>query len=841
MIVWWFLTVVLGWITFPFSFWLFHRLPDRGYTVSRALGLLATSYLLWIGASLQILPNDLAGIALTILIICAFSAWLTLRTTGRTAELINFIQRNWRLILTSELLFALTFIGWSTLRAFAVGKIMEVGGEKFMEMAFLNGILHSAHFPPMDPWLSGYAISYYYFGYVMMNVLTQVSGALAGVAFELYDALLFSLTCLGAFGLVYNMVRANRFDRRGAISAGLLGAVLTAIMGNLQGLLEALYSRGWLPVNLANWLAIPDFPSHAQITGSLYAGSFWGWGWRASRVINDLDLAGRSMALNPITEFPNFSFLLGDNHPHVLGLPFALLAAAAGLHFLLSANSSQNIINVRVVFFAWIIGSLIFLNTWDFPIYLGLALLAWLVGKSAAAGRVTWPILWDTARLGITMLLCSTGFYAIFLLSFSSQAGGILPYTFPPTRLVQYLVMFGPFILILAGFLPASLYIQNRASAHPFTLKWLVSRWLRLSAGIFLLFAGLLLITSLVIWIDGLRGGHLALDLTPYFGSDNILVTLLQVLAQRAFNPWLSILLITLIFFSAAGIHLTIRSSAKPESDAHGFPTQAILPVESGLIFARLIGLIGLTLTFCVEFFYLRDGFGVRMNTVFKFYFQGWVLMACAAAYAIWWMINIKVKGFPRLVKTAYLASSLLIILAGMVYPLMGIYSRTEGFSTSPNLDGTSELRRQNPDDWAAIDWLTAHGQVGDHVPVLLEAPGTSYTYAGQISAFTGFPTLLGWASHELQWRGSYDVQAQREPVISEIYTTPDASTALQLLRGYAVDYVILGDTERSYIRAQCALPGKGCSPSSAEDKFNQTLTPVFQQGNTVVYAVPPS
>ena len=58
----------------------------------------------------------------------------------------------------------------------------QPGGEKFMEIAFLNAILNSQHFPPLDPWLSGFAISYYYFGYVMMAVLTRLSGAVSGVA-----------------------------------------------------------------------------------------------------------------------------------------------------------------------------------------------------------------------------------------------------------------------------------------------------------------------------------------------------------------------------------------------------------------------------------------------------------------------------------------------------------------------------------------------------------------------------------------------------------------------------------------------------------------------------------
>ena len=193
-------------------------------------------------------------------------------------------------------------------------------------------------------------------------------------------------------------------------------------------------------------------------------------------------------------------------------------------------------------------------------------------------------------------------------------------------------------------------------------------------------------------------------------------------------------------------------------------------PAGAGLLFARLLALAGLALTFSVEFFYLRDGFGLRMNTVFKFYFQGWVMLACASAYALWWLARAGMRA-PSC-GSCCTAGSAVLILAGLVFPLAGVFSRTNGFASAPDLDGTSDLRRENPDDWAAIDWLDANGLEEGRPPVLLEAPGKSYTYEGRITAFTGFPAVLGWAIHEMQWRGSYTEQGRREPVIAEIYTT---------------------------------------------------------------------
>jgi uncharacterized membrane protein len=252
--------------------------------------------------------------------------------------------------------------------------------------------------------------------------------------------------------------------------------------------------------------------------------------------------------------------------------------------------------------------------------------------------------------------------------------------------------------------------------------------------------------------------------------------------------------------------------------------------------FAALLFLCGLGLTFVVEFIYLRDTFGVRMNTIFKFYYQAWVMLACASAYGIWWMLR-DVDRLGTAIQSAFLVGTALLVAAGMVYPVMATYSRAGGFETEPDLNGAINIARSHPDDWAAIEWLRANA--GSSVPVILEAPGGSYAYEGRISAFTGYPAVLGWALHESQWRGNYVEQGKREPDIQTIYTTRDDQLALDLLHGWDVDYVVVGPPERRYVEELCSAPGRQCAPAEALQKFDSLLNPVFQQGRTTVYRVP--
>ncbi len=158
-LLWYLLISVLGWLTLPLTYKLLPALPERGYTLSRALGWLLWGYLFWLLASLGVVHNDISGQVLALLVLAAASGWALHSLDW--AELRAWLRAHRGLIFSVELLFFLAFAGWAAVRA-ANPEI--VGTEKPMELAFINAILRSPTLPPNDPWLSGYAISYYYFG-----------------------------------------------------------------------------------------------------------------------------------------------------------------------------------------------------------------------------------------------------------------------------------------------------------------------------------------------------------------------------------------------------------------------------------------------------------------------------------------------------------------------------------------------------------------------------------------------------------------------------------------------------------------------------------------------------
>jgi len=876
ILIWWLLMQILGWLALPTAMRIFRWLPDRGYSFSKALGLLLVSYFLWMGASTGLLNNDLGGILFSFLLVAAISTWFYLRCKATILpDIRSFLRDKWKLIVTVEVLFAVVLVGWAIFRAYVPFKIENTSGEKFMETAFQNAILRSNHFPPLDPWLSGFGISYYYFGYVMLAMLTRLSGAVSGVAFDLYDSLLFALTFIGSFGLVYNMVAFSlqRRHKEGDVppssgpplAAGVLGGMLVTVMSNLEGVLESLHASGVLPDSFWNWINIPDL-AKATVTGSWYPGDVFWWWWHASRVLADQGLLGQKVT-QPIDEFPFFSFLLGDNHPHVLALPFVLLCIGLAFNLLLRQIGKKQTTAMEdsgsepqprspwwnpvafaldndwllFVFSALILGSLGFLNTWDLPIYLGVVMLAYGMGQVMLKGRLDRETVLRSISFGVGLGVLSVLLYFFFYLSFSSQAAGVLPYVFPPTRLPQYLVMFGTFILLIGCFLVA--YIrqpgEQRGQHLKLALTWFW-RILLVCIGLYLLI--LLLIALVLFIINPPPESSMAATLQTVLGGMSLGQAFGASISARLRDPWLMLLLSALLALVLANVGSLLKKQPAMEE-----PQAAEISPPSSIssdAFVFILIFTGLALTLVVEFLYLRDSFGVRMNTVFKFYYQAWVMMGCASAYGIWWLLDRLEKPLSRVL---FAFGAALFIGLGLVYTVMAIPSRAGDFKGTANLDGASSIAMSNPDDWAAIQWLDANAEQGlpvGSVPVILEAPsvppwGGSYTYEGRISAFSGFPTVLGWAGHEGQWRGSYDEQSRREPDIATIYTTSDGQTTLALLHKWNVSYVILGSSELSYIQHVCSQSGSSCTTSSALKKFDMLLQPVFSQGQVTIYKVP--
>lgn len=851
VIIWWFVILIIGLIGWPLAFSWLRFLPDRGFAFARPVGFLLIGYILWLGATFRLLQNNVGGVLITLLLAAGIGlAWHYRRVRARQdPSILEWLKQEWRYVVAVEVLFNVAFLFWVYYKAHNPN-IETAGGEKWMEIAFINGILGSTYFPPQDPWLSGFGISYYYFGYVMMAAATQLANVLSTIAFNLYIPTLFAMTLAGAFGIVANLVYLYQLSKSNdqltnpkpalhippvAMATGLVGAMFVAVLGNLIGVFEVLHKRGLLSPEFWRWLDIRDLKIPPEGPGNSWIPDRFIWWWRGSRVLTDYNLAGREQEV--IDEFPFFSFLLGDVHPHVLALPFVLLVTALALNLIVNnshpspgagqspSRETTGIFDkvrqilenswgdlrtalggsLEFLLYAVAVGGLSFLNTWDFPIYLGvvgLSFILWTAQRKETWQAALLPGVIGTGMLGLAGFLLYLPFYA----TFQSQARGILPNLWNPTRLPQFFVFFGPF-LVAAIVLLIVLSIKNKGWKQHITWSVPLAVFGPLLV-MMLILAGILFNPAGRDYFEGILRDP---NVQAAIGTDTIGAIVQESLWRRILNPWTFLLLGGLVGWALALI-IGLSESKEASGSAH--------PIEK---FVLILLVVGLGLPLVVEFIYLRDNFGYRMNTIFKFYFQAWVLLALASAFAVYYVSN-NLKPLPRRVWQVAMA---LLVAGSMIYPVLAIPNKANNFQNEPTLNGIEWISQHRPGDYAGIAWLRQNATDGS---VVLEAPGAplhlygGYNYSGRISAMTGLPTLLGWGGHQSQWRGNYDEPARREPDIELLFNTSDYQQARQLLDKYNITYVYVGPLERERFSPQ------GLS------KFDDIMQVVFQQDDVTIY-----
>ncbi len=168
-----------------------------------------------------------------------------------------------------------------------------------------------------------------------------------------------------------------------------------------------------------------------------------------------------------------------------------------------------------------------------------------------------------------------------------------------------------------------------------------------------------------------------------------------------------------------------------------------------------------------------------RMNTVFKFYEVCWILLCIPGAIA-----------FEK-IKKSKKALLLLILAASLVYPAIATPQKCSPMRFTLNgLEFTKYFG-----EYDAILWAQSHVK-----GVIMSAAYNCYTYGGRFAAFTGNPVVVGWACHEVQWRGNGKMLAERMLDVKLFYSDP--VHYWKVLKKYNVSYVILGYEERKEFNA---------------------------------------
>lgn len=557
----------------------------------------------------------------------------------------------WRRVLSVEIVGAAAFVLLAFLR---LPDMAIRGTEKPMDLAILASLLRPGMLPPADPWLAGHPLAYYFWGFVPWVAPARLLGLAPDVA---YNLLVPTLAAVSA-QLAWALARALGGSRR----AGYVAAFLVVFAGTPDGWRQFLAGGG-----------VDLWPSSRGIAGA-------------------------------ITEFPLFTFSLGDLHPHLLAVPLVLGA-------LLLARAVGDGRRTLMVPAALLTGACAVANPWC-AVPVGLAVV--LVVLSGPTGVIVLPQR-DARPWALAAGLGALAI-ALFLphwLSFAAPVAGLGVVT-TPTRWDELALFLGAMVLPL-------LLVAFES----------VRRW------------------------GGWSASRQALAGAVWCGA---VVVTAAATARVGVAVGLGVAVVLLLAILRAG----------GRRAPHAFS----------------LALIPALLVAAIEVVHVRDPYGpefYRMNTVFKATHLAFTLLAVVVPVLLGWLARAR----PVLAALA---------LAGVC--LAGV----------PQLAHLAvRAARATPSGWGGLAWLpageaeaTAFLRTLRPGSVLVEAVGEAYSDAARLSSTSGVPAVLGWANHELVWRGQAIVPEleRRRAAIERIYTCADSATVTRLAHELGASHVAIGAQE---------------------------------------------
>ena len=746
LILFWYLAIqILALSVLPFVMILFWKLPDKGYLLSKILGLLLVSAFTWLVVSLGIIQFSLISISLSILFFTLVSLFF-LRI--RFYETIRWLYESRKKILIWESIFLVTFILFLLIRFYNPDLWHPYrGGEKPMDFAYLNAIIKTTSLPPYDPWFSGGYMNYYYFGQFMVANLIILTGIIPSISYNLAVASFFSFSAIMILSILSNFqflfLRSIGFPfwyKKFPWFISIFGIFVVLIFGNIDGL----FQFGGI---------ISDYIFGEKIRGFDY--------WRSSRMMDH-----SSMGFE-ITEFPFFTFLFADLHAHLLVIPITL----AGIlmifsHFLSIGTLEHRYIKIlRLLTLGILFGVIWITNTWSYPTIIILSIFVILGGELLFGyGHILKRFIKGIIDLSVITAI-SYLFFLPFHNNFELFNNGIVISKYQ-TNLWRFIAIHFFFIFSIFSWIVVNHIIYapknlNRSISIDFLFKFI----------------------------------------TKYLLTISFIVISLLLVLTFIFSKWIT--LIFLLFFGLIFIGISILSYIRqPGRNRYLF------------LFVSLT-FLALCISIGVEIITIKGDIG-RMNTVFKFYLQSWILFGLSSVYFLGDIFYkrdlLKRFKFYDIFKYIWISLFLFFIFSGVIYSFYAIPTRNSDrfININPSLNGNEYMNealctnhcypRQTDSlslyhDLNTINWFR---QNVSGSPVIVEGVTDLYMWGNRISINTGLPAVIGWDWHQKQQRANYTRSIESRIFdVKNFYLTGSTEKAIEFLDKYRVKYVVVGELER--------------------------------------------
>lgn len=708
IIIWWGLLELIGLITFPLVVYLIGNLSDKGYSVSKTLGLLLLTYITYVLSRHIGLPYDRTIIIISLLIVtCCSFALLSSKKVSSVLKSRNF----WKNLIITDAVFAVSFILFLSLQM--LDPDID-GGEAPMDFSYVNSVVRSSSLPPPYPWYSGKSLEscYYYFGHFIVATLTKLSGIQPSITYNLAMCTFMSILAVSSFGMGFNLTKKYVY--------GLLAIYFVVFMANIFGLMHFINTL-FPKLNFYT-------PSYAPSTrGTLFQRLVEGGDttvfWWSTRVIPWT-----------ITEVPWFTFLWSDLHAHLMSHSFVLLVITFVLSIFISKKTGFTIFGettpeklLKIVILSICIGFLFPQFIWVYPILLIFSISTFAVQQYSNSESFSFKTFLSIFSIGGIITILSFAFFSNIFIELLSASKGKFSPEINKTSVYHFLILFALSMFLIF------IYLFYKFS------KLSIFKNKKMRVFIYIIPIVFIFIVALTIIDFFNRPFAFFSPLKVNFNFNSIIL-----------NFQMLIICIPLILLSL--IVILRRNSDKNEQ------------------FICLMILVG-TLIVLFSELYSAPGRYVFIFKVYNPLWIFLELSSVYIVFYISKKLKdwkSKIKFIYLFILCFLVISSSIFYLVLATYAETNGFKPSYGRARL-TLDGLDFLNITHREDYEAIKWINENIK---GVPVILEAPGKQYTYTSQVASYTGLPTVLGWEFHASEVTQAKDIENRTEDVNNIYNTT---------------------------------------------------------------------
>ena len=582
-----------------------------------------------------------------------------------------------------------------------------IGTEKIMDFMMLSSVFNAYGGEVKDLWFSGSPNPYYYFGYWVYASILKLSFVDLYSGYNFILSVTFSLTVIISASISYHFIDIKVPKSRKLLYSS-AAPIFIVFISNFYIFFEIISKVFNLKNIFNNILNIDGFMDSS--------GFFNGSSWRSTRVINFFeDNISRDYT---ITEYPSFSFLLGDLHPHLISIPFVLFT------FFLIFNILNKYNFKLPKFHFFLVGFLIpingFINIWDIPFFLVLvSVLFLIIYKQYNLEFIKILSLISLVIIGffLSILVLSNFYFS----SLSSQSKFPFINVFPfATGIHHFFIVMGLLLFLFFIYIKSSINIGNKV-----------------------LLLNIIGATILILILNFLRFFILG------FENFNFL----------NFTLNFPLLLILFTFLIISFYLIKLKNDTK-------------------FIFIIITSCL---ILIAVENFRVIDLFDNRMNTVFKSYFQVWILVSLFAP-----MLMAKLNLFQNSKNKSITVFFIAIFTISFVQFSSNIYYSTDKFIFKKTLNSSEFIEDYHEGALNVVDWISTNTKKED---IIFYEVGNDYEISSFFSSLTGRSTPIGWPGHQKQWGRDPD------EINSRVNDLRDYGDNLEILNKYNVNYLITKNT----------------------------------------------